>query len=277
MAAVCFHSFLYEPHSIVSRYLVSQLCSNAFCLFHVNTFPEHSLLSTCLHNMLSHLTCACVCVQDLVTQCVSHDPKARPLFPQISEALMNIRDSVVAGQTSRPERALSAQPEDVQAPLQHSTSLQRENSVPVRRGGVRSLVMRPSQAPAPKPVGYSPSNHIPAWDPDAQSALELQKKKFPAVAQEQDLTIAGPDEVGGNIQEQGRRKAKVKNPCVPQFWKPSNMCSCTKTRTKSFMDDPAVADEQTAAAPAAPKDAKTSLRVKNFCFEQSRSVLLLCR
>ena len=212
---------------------------------------------------------ACATMQDLVTQCVSHDPTARPQFPQIAEALMNIRDSVVAGQTSKPERSLSLHPQEEQAAVQHSSSMQRENSVPITRGGMRSLVMRPRTS-VPIPIEDSPArDRIPAWDPDAHSALELQRKKYPAAAPDQGI-IAGPDEVGGDIQ----RKSRVKNPCVPGFWKPSNMCSSSKTRTKSFMDVPA--EEQNAVAPAELKDVRTSLRVKNFCYEQSRNVLLLC-
>lgn len=187
---------------------------------------------------------------------------------------MNIRDSVVAGQTSKPERSLSLHPQEEQATVQHSSSMQRENSVLITRGGMRSLVMRPRTS-VQTPIEDSPvRDRIPAWDPDAHSALELQRKKYPAAAPDQGI-IAGPDEVGADIQVQGQRKSRVKNPCVPGFWKPSNMCSCTKTRTKSFMDVPA--EQQNAVAPAEPKDAKTSLRVKNFCYEQSRNVLLLCR
>lgn len=238
--------------------LYVQSCASTICVV------EHDNA----HSMLQ-LSTTYVTMQDLVTQCVSHDARARPKFPQIAEALMNIRDSVVAAQTPRPERALSAQPESVGMPVQHSSSLHRENSVPVTRGGIRNLVTRS----ASRPRQDSPRDCIPAWDPDAQSALELQSKKQPVVMPEEGI-IAGPDEVGGNIQEQGR-KGKTKNPCVPQFWKPSNMC-CAKTRTKSFMDEPAANGQDRAATPA-PQDVKTSLRVKNFCFEQSRNVLLLCK
>lgn len=226
-----------------------------------STSSHHSCNPTVLH------------LQDLVTQCVSHNPAARPKFPQISEALMNIRDGVVAGPAIKPDRALSAQPDDIGVPVQHSTSVHRENSVPITRTGMRSLVMRSSRTASPTLNEESPRDRIPAWDPDAQSAVELQRKKNPVVMPEEGI-IAGPDEVGSNIQEQGQKKAKTKNPCVPQFWKPSNMC-CTKTKTKSFMDQPA--DGEGSAAAPAPRDVRTSLRVKNFCFEQSRNVLLLCK